>query len=251
MPPKKAEEKLSELLEVQLRPIKEAIKDLITNEAMAKHIDLLETKLVRKINEQAAEIDQLKTRHSHLEGRVAILENLVKLQEIKTDDVEQYGRRLCLRVNGIPVENGERVKDLENRLHQEFSNMGLNILKDAIDRVHRIGRKFEIEDADEDGQVTGVSVQQQVIIRFTNWRDHTQIYRERKRSKSLKFKVDLTKRRVNLLDKARRETQHVEGIKFVFADINYRLNVRFTDDSVKAFNSETELASIIASCDER
>ena len=56
MPPKKAEEKLSELLEEQLRPIKEAIKDLITNGAMAKHIDLLETKLVRKINEQAAEI---------------------------------------------------------------------------------------------------------------------------------------------------------------------------------------------------
>ena len=68
MPPKKAEEKLSELLEEQPRPIKEAIKDMITNEAMAKHIDLLETKLVRKINEQAAEIDQLKTRHSHLEG---------------------------------------------------------------------------------------------------------------------------------------------------------------------------------------
>ena len=97
MPPKKAEEKLSELLEEQLRSIKASIKDLVTNEAMAKHIDLLETKLVKKINEQAAEIDQPKSRHSHLEGRVAILENLVKLQEIKTDDVEQYGRRLCLR----------------------------------------------------------------------------------------------------------------------------------------------------------
>ena len=112
-----------------------------------------------------------------------------------------------------PVQNGERVKDLESRLYQEFSNMGLNIPKEAIDRVHRIGRKFEIEDVDEDGHVTGVNVQQQVIIRFTNWRDRTQIYRERKRSKSLKFKVDLTKRRVNLLDKDRRETQHVEGDK--------------------------------------
>ena len=79
MPLKKAEEKLSELLEEQLRPTKEAIKDLIKNEAMAKHIDLLEAKLVKKINEQAAEIEQLKTRHSHFEGRVVILENLVKL----------------------------------------------------------------------------------------------------------------------------------------------------------------------------
>ena len=88
-------------------------------------------------------------------------------------------------------------------------------------------------------------------MRLTNWRDRTQIYRERKRWKSFKFKVDLTKRRVSLLDKARRETQHVDGIKFVFADINCGLNVRFTNHSVKAFNSETELASIMASCDER
>ena len=82
MPPNKAKEKLSEFLEEQFCPIKEAIKDFITNEAMAKHIDLLETKLLKKINEQAAEINQLKTRHSHFEGRVAIVENLVKLQEI-------------------------------------------------------------------------------------------------------------------------------------------------------------------------
>ena len=86
--------------------------------------NLLETKLAKKMNEQAAEIQQLKTRHSHLKGRVAMLENLVKLQEFKSDDMEQYGRRVSLRVNGIPVENGERVKDLENQVHQEFSNLG-------------------------------------------------------------------------------------------------------------------------------
>ena len=124
-----AEEKLTELLEEQLHPIKGAIEDLITNEGMAEHIDLSETKLVKKISEQAAKINLLKTHHSSLEGRVAKLKNLVKLEEIKSDDMEQYGRRLCLRLNGIPVESGERLKDLENRLHQEVSNMGLNIPK--------------------------------------------------------------------------------------------------------------------------
>ena len=59
------------------------------------------------------------------------------------------------------------------------------------------------------------------------------------------------KRRVNLLDEARTETHHVDGVKFAFADINCRLNVRVTDDSVEVFNSETELASVMASCDER
>ena len=35
-----------------------------------------------------------------LEGRVVVLENLIKCQEIKIDDDEQYSRRLCLQVNG-------------------------------------------------------------------------------------------------------------------------------------------------------
>ena len=42
-------------------------------------------------------------------------------------------------------------------------------------------------------------------------------------------------------------------IQYVFPDVNYRLNVRFqddSDDSVKGFNSETELAQLISSCDE-
>ena len=44
--------------------------------------------------------------------------------------------------------------------------MGLNIPKEAIDRVHRVGRKYEVDEVDRDGVVTGVSLKQQVIIRF-------------------------------------------------------------------------------------
>ena len=62
----------------------------------------------------------------------------------------------------------------------------------------------------------------------------------------MKFKVDLMKRRVNLLSRARSSIENVEGIDFVFADVNYRLNVKFRDERVKAFNIETELANIIA-----
>ena len=71
----------------------------------------------------------------------------------------------------------------------------------------------------------------------------------RKRGK-LKFKVDLTKRRNDLLRKARDLTENIAAIQYVFSDVNCRLNVRFQDDSVKGFNSETELAQFISSCDE-
>ena len=42
-----------------------------------------------------------------MEGRVAILEHLVKVQEILCDDIEQYGRRLCLRVDDMLIIQNE------------------------------------------------------------------------------------------------------------------------------------------------
>ena len=77
------------------------------------------------------------------------------------------------------------------------------------------------------------------------------MYRNRKKSKSLRYKVDLTKRRINRLAKARQSTKHMDGIDYVFADINCRLNVKFNDGKFRVFNSETELANIISSLDGR
>ena len=103
MPPKKNEEKFTERLDETLQPIKEAMENLITKEMMTKLISGLEDKLVKKIIKQGREIDKLKLSNGQLEGRVAILEHLVKVKEAKHDDIEQYGRRLCLRVNDVPL----------------------------------------------------------------------------------------------------------------------------------------------------
>ena len=92
-----------EMLDEVLQPIKEAMEDLISKEMMTKLISGLEDKLVKKMIEQGREIDKLKLSNGQLEGRVALLEHLVKVQEAKYDDIEQYGRRLCLRVNNIPL----------------------------------------------------------------------------------------------------------------------------------------------------
>ena len=87
MPPKNNEEKISEIIEEALRSIKNVMKDIVTNEAIANHIQKLEDKLIAKLENQAKEIKDLRSRHNELEGRVAVLENLVKLQGIKSDDV--------------------------------------------------------------------------------------------------------------------------------------------------------------------
>ena len=180
MPPEKNEEKISEIIEEALRPIKDGMKDIVRNEATANHIQKLEDKLISKLENQAKEIKDLRSRHNEVEGRVAVLKNFVKLQEIKSDDAEQYSRRLCLRGNDIPIKSVETNRDLENQLNNEFINMGLNITKEVIDRVHRIGRKYEVDEVDKDGVGTGVSLKQQVIVRFSTWGHRTQVYKARK-----------------------------------------------------------------------
>ena len=103
MPQTITDVKLADTLKEVLQPIKEAMQNLATNETMAQLTNNLEDKLFKKLTEQANEISDLKSRCNHLEGRVAILENLGQLREIQTDDIEQYGRRLCLRVDNVPV----------------------------------------------------------------------------------------------------------------------------------------------------
>ena len=248
MPPKKTEDKISDMLEEALFPIKETLKELITNDKMAQMISDLEEKLLGKIKEQEEKIKNVKSICSQLEGRVAILENLAKIQERKADDVEQYGRRLCLRVDNFPLRANETPKGIEHELHREFTNMGLKQPEEAIDMAHRVGKRYEVEEEDEDGVVTGVT-KQQVIVRFTSWTHRTLVYRSRKKSKNFKFKIDLTKRRMGLLSHARRLIKDIQGIDYAFSDVNCRLNLKLCGGPFRAFNSETELASIIADLD--
>ena len=125
MPPKKviAEEKFSEILEEALQPIKDSMKKLITHENVANLLNGLEEKLLKKMKEQAEELKDLKRKADHLEGRVAILENLVQTLERKTDDVEQYERRLCFRIDNIPISEGKNPKVIEQELQKGFANI--------------------------------------------------------------------------------------------------------------------------------
>ena len=159
---------------------------------------------------------------------MAILENLVQTLERKTDDVEQYGRRLCLRIDNIPIGEGENPKVIEQELQKEFADMGVELPVDAIDRAHRIGKKYDIEVEEVDGTTTEVT-KQQVIVRFSSWKYRTLVYRNRNKSKKVRIKIDLTKRRLELLSYARDIMKGVEGIEYVFCDVNCRLNVKLSN----------------------
>ena len=72
-----------------------------------------------------------------MEDKVSYLSEKLGKMEQSIDDQQQYSRRNCLLLHGIEETKGE---DTDNIVLEVLNNdVGLNILKAAINRLHRIG----------------------------------------------------------------------------------------------------------------
>ena len=74
-------------------------------------------------------------------------------------------------------------------------------------------------------------------------------YDNRKKLKNKRIKIDLTKRRLTLLNQARAKTSGKPSIDFVFADVNCRLQLR-TESGYFYYYTMEELNDIPAEIEE-
>ena len=177
-----------------------------------------------------------------LESRIAIIERHISLLQNNVDENEQYSRRLCLRINGIPpVPEGqnESSESCLEKVKNVFNELGVDVPDVVIDRAHRIGRPRIVQ---------GKRVHQ-VIVRFTTWRHRTLVYRARKNCAKYKVKLDLTKKKVDTIEKIS-EFLTRKKLGFAFADVNCRLCVKIGEE-FHHINSEDDLHDIIREYDER
>ena len=65
----------------------------------------------------------------------------VKLQN-ELDELEQYGRRSCIRIDGIPEVSNESSEDVFNNIVDMFVRVGIEDIEQNIDRAHRIGKSY-------------------------------------------------------------------------------------------------------------
>ena len=90
---------------------------------------------------------------------------------------------------------------------------------------------------------------QPIIARFKSFRSRTKFYRNRKLVKD-KFKygiaLDLTGERYNLLQRAKELVNEVDGIQFVYTDINCELRVLTSNGRHVKFDSVLDLQNIIS-----
>ena len=190
-------------------------------------------------------VDQFRERDEKiekLESEVAMLQkhvtNLKSSYENKTEDLEQYGRRLCLRIEGIPAKENETSNNVLDIVKEKMAEAEVDIPDNVLDRAHRIGRPYQEKD--------GTAMFQSIMVRFTTFRHRTLFFKNRKKLQgTVRIKLDLTKRRYSCLKDARNYVEKNPLVSFVYSDINCRLKIRFSNDKESFFDSLDELKSCI------
>ena len=162
----------------------------------------------------------MKKQKENFESALHELQKRVIKVEHDHDDLEQYGRRLCVRLEDIPVEKDETADKVFSKAENMLKEACPNLSGDCIDRAHRIGRDYKCHKTNK----TCCSV----IVRFTSFKHRTSIYRNRNILKDVKGQ-DLTKKRYNILKSARSIADEKQDVNYVFTDVNCRLKVVFKD----------------------
>lgn len=220
---------------------------------VARKLALLE----KTVQNQAAQIALLdstvKLKSStiaSLQARIDSLEGRVAKTDPQVEELEQYGRRSCLRIHGVKTAANESDDDVVKVVEQVAKQIGVDVNRDDIFRCHRIGKEKTLDN----GTIT-----KPIIVKWRSWNARCAFFRARPTvKKPLKLgtgeqkcftsiSLDLTKQRLNLLDAARKliEEKHPDSSEvFAFANINCRLAVRFSDKRIKYFNSKEELEKL-------
>ena len=111
----------------------------------------------------------LRSQLNDVQNRCKFLEEEVKELKVKNDDIEQYSRRMCLRISGLKEFDHE---DVTAKVLDFATKVDVNIAGDDIDPAHRVGRRnTESSDADDwNEQSIGAtsSKSREIIVKFIN-----------------------------------------------------------------------------------
>lgn len=200
------------------------LNKLATKDDIAELRNEVTSLISDKIEAQGKQISFLEVRVDELEAENAVLKSHVTHLIASHESQEQYSRRLCLRIDGMPPpSNGEKEtsEDCLTKVKEIFEEIDVQIPDAVIDRAHRIGPK----------KIDKGTLKQQVIVRFTTWRHRTAVYRARKKASNVKFRLDLTKKRLELLNLANLMLKPHKDC-YAFADVNCRIRAKIKDKYV-------------------
>ena len=150
-------------------------------------------------------------------------QNLTNRSEI--EELEQYGRRQCLRFEGALTEQNETSDKVLSKIMDMCKEAGVDIPDAVIDRAHGIREAFFDN--------TRKKACKSFIVCFTTAHYRTMVYRAKKNMKNnMRVKLDLRKKRYNLLISANIFVANINSVKFCCAGINCRPKIKWSNDSL-------------------
>ena len=129
---------LDKKLEEKLRPFHEAMDDL------KQSVDFVSEKfdsLANRVSDVEEKCKDVQTENIFLKAEVLRLSNVIKQHSESLSNIEQYSRRDCIEISGIPEEPGEDTNELTIKIG---SLMGLNIDKNDISVSHHLPMKGQL-----------------------------------------------------------------------------------------------------------
>ena len=173
---------------------------------------------------------------------------MFELRELNTDnqphkeELEQYGRRLCLHVDGVPTVKDKLNDDVLEVTKSLFIEAKVAFPYNVLDHAHRIRPSY----AD---RITNKKMQS-IVVRFTTFRHRTLFYRARENLKGeFKVKLELAKPWFDLLKESNHCVKEIPAISFYYIVVNCRLRIKFHDAKQEDifFSTFDELRDIVDS----
>lgn len=182
--------------------------------------------LSERISSLEKENTDLKQQNASLSSRIMSLEKAV-------DQGEQYSRRNCLRITGVPEEATENTDEIVLKI---ASDLGTDVQLSDIDRSHRLGRANLARTRPRD-----------IIVKFATFRTRQKLYKVRSSLKDKGYNrvflnEDLTKVRSKVLFDCRSIVK-ARGAKSTWTSDGTIL-IRDLNDVVHRVTTAAELASI-------
>lgn len=132
------------------------------------------------------EIKALRTELGHVKSEKNQLETRV-------EDAEQYSRRNCLLLHGVPENTGENTTSVV--IGTINDRLGLDLERNHLDRTHRLGRPKRPDDTKP----------RPIIIKFVSYTERSQVYATKRKLKgtSMLISENLTVKRMEIFRAAR------------------------------------------------
>ena len=166
--------------------------------------------ILAEITKQGEKIKILESDKAMLQKQIMELKSANVTSQSNVEELEQYGRRQCVRIDNVPIIQNETSNDVLQYILSICDEVQIPIKDEDIDRAHRIGKPYQDK----------ISKKQckSIIVKFLSFRKRRLFYRQKKKITQGKVKIDLTGTRHSLLVKANEYVEDLPHVKFCYAD---------------------------------